>query len=60
MQSLFYGIISNMKDIAKALKEIKKMNLPRTEFVQFMENIHNPFIVLIACILSLRTNDKTT
>lgn len=35
-------------------------NLPRTEFVQFMENIHDPFIVLIACILSLRTNDRTT
>ncbi|MBR6163699.1 endonuclease III [bacterium] len=49
-----------MKDIAKALKEMKKMKLPRTEFVRFMEDIHNPFIVLIACILSLRTNDKTT
>ncbi len=49
-----------MKDIKKALKEIKKMNLPRTEFVQFMEDIKDPFIVLIACILSLRTNDKTT
>ncbi len=36
------------------------MNLPYTEFVQFMENINDPFIVLIACILSLRTNDKTT
>ncbi|MBQ4122916.1 endonuclease III [bacterium] len=36
------------------------MNLPQTEFVQFMEDIHDPFIVLISCILSLRTNDKTT
>lgn len=36
------------------------MNLPQTEFVKFMEQIHDPFIVLIACILSLRTNDKTT
>ena len=36
------------------------MNLPYTEFVQFMEKINDPFIVLIACILSLRTNDKTT
>jgi len=36
------------------------MNLPQTEFVRFMENIHDPFIVLIACILSLRTNDRTT
>ena len=49
-----------MKDIKKALKEIEKMNLPRTEFVQFMEDIKDPFIVLIACILSLRTNDRTT
>lgn len=32
----------------------------RTEFVEFMENIHNPFIVLICCILSLRTKDETT
>ena len=39
---------------------LNKANLPRTEFVQFMENIHDPFIVLIACILSLRTNDRTT
>ena len=53
-------MIKPMKDIKKALKEIKKMNLPRTEFVQFMEDIKDPFIVLIACILSLRTNDKTT
>lgn len=49
-----------MKDISKALKIMKKMDLPRTDFVQFMEEIQNPFIVLIACILSLRTNDKTT
>lgn len=39
---------------------LNSANLPRTEFVQFMENIHDPFIVLIACILSLRTNDRTT
>ena len=37
-----------------------KADLPRTDFVMFMENIHDPFIVLIACILSLRTNDRTT
>lgn len=36
------------------------MNLPYTQFVQFMEDIRDPFIVLIACILSLRTNDRTT
>lgn len=36
------------------------MNLPQTEFVKFMEDINDPFIVLIGCILSLRTNDITT
>ena len=41
-------------------KALNKADLPRTDFVRFMENIHDPFIVLIACILSLRTNDKTT
>ncbi len=34
--------------------------LPHSEFVDFMENIKDPYIVLICCILSLRTNDKTT
>ena len=42
------------------ISALNTANLPRTEFVQFMENIHDPFIVLIACILSLRTNDRTT
>lgn len=49
-----------MKNIDIIFKFLKEAELPRTEFVQFMENIHNPFIVLISCILSLRTNDKTT
>lgn len=49
-----------IKNFDKIINEIKKMNLPYTEFVQFMEKINDPFIVLIACILSLRTNDKTT
>lgn len=34
--------------------------LPHSEFVDFMENIKDPYIVLICCILSLRTNDKNT
>lgn len=49
-----------MKNIDQIIKNIKKHNLPLTDFVKFMEDTHNPFIVLIACILSLRTNDKTT
>ena len=31
-----------------------------TEFVDFMENLKDPYLVLICCILSLRTNDKIT
>ncbi|MCD8025011.1 MAG: endonuclease III, partial [Candidatus Gastranaerophilales bacterium] len=32
----------------------------QSDFVKFMERANDPFIVLICCILSLRTNDKTT
>ena len=49
-----------IKNFNKIISEIKNMNLPYTEFVKFMEDINDPFIVLIGCILSLRTNDKTT
>lgn len=49
-----------IKNFSKIINGIKEMKLPQTEFVRFMEDIHDPFIVLIACILSLRTNDKTT
>ena len=47
-------------DIDKIVKNLKSANQKRSEFVEFMENYKDPFIVLIACILSLRTNDKTT
>lgn len=49
-----------IKNFNKIIENIKAMNLPYTEFVKFMEDINDPFIVLIGCILSLRTNDKTT
>ena len=49
-----------MKDIDKIVEGIKKANLPQSEFVKLMEEFHDPFLVLICCILSLRTNDKTT
>ena len=49
-----------IKNFDKIIDEIKNMNLPYTEFVRFMEGINDPFIVVIGCILSLRTNDKTT
>ena len=47
-------------NIDKIIKGIKEANLPQTEFVKLMETFNDPFKVLICCILSLRTNDKTT
>ncbi len=41
-------------------EEFNANRLEHSEFVDFMENVKNPYIVLICCILSLRTNDKTT
>lgn len=49
-----------MKNIDKIFEILRKADLPQTEFVKFNEQVKNPFIVLIGCILSLRTNDKTT
>ncbi len=43
--------------LQKAFNENK---LIHSEFVDFMENVKNPYLVLICCILSLRTNDKIT
>lgn len=41
-------------------KAFDENNLIHSEFVDFMENVKNPYLVLICCILSLRTNDKIT
>ena len=53
-----------MVDIDKIIETLKKdnesMRVVQTEFVKFMENVNDPYLVLICCILSLRTNDKTT
>lgn len=46
--------------IDKIMEALKNDNTPRTEFVKLMEEYQEPFLVLISCILSLRTNDKTT
>lgn len=47
--------------IIKCLKEDNIYNrVVRSDFVKFMEQVHDPFIALISTILSLRTNDKTT
>lgn len=50
--------IDNIFEILK--DDFESSKLTHSEFVDFMENIKNPYIVLICCILSLRTNDKIT
>lgn len=47
-------------DIEKIVQILKKSKQPQSDFVKLMENYKDPFLVLISCILSLRTNDKTT
>ncbi len=49
-----------MIDIDKIVESLKTANQPRSDFVNLMEDFHNPYLVLIGCILSLRTNDRTT
>lgn len=47
--------------IVSALKDdYTQGRVQHSEFVDFMEQIADPYLVLICCILSLRTNDKTT
>jgi endonuclease III len=46
--------------IEKIVQILKQAKQPQSDFVKLMESFNNPFSVLIACILSLRTNDKTT
>ncbi len=49
-----------MTDIDKIVSLLKNAKQPQSEFVKLMDSFKNPYLVLIACILSLRTNDKTT
>ena len=46
--------------IDKIVEALKNAKQPRSEFVELMEQFNDPYLVLIGCILSLRTNDKTT
>ena len=47
-------------DIEKVIQILVDAKQPKSDFVKLMDNFDNPFLVLISCILSLRTNDKTT
>lgn len=49
-----------MDNIDKIVELLKKADQQRSDFVQLMEEFNDPYLVLIGCILSLRTNDKTT
>lgn len=49
-----------MENIDKIIKILRDSKQPHSEFVKLMESFTDPFLVLISCILSLRTNDKTT
>ena len=49
-----------MVDIDKVVTTLEKAKQPQSDFVKLMDSLKDPYIVLIACILSLRTNDRTT
>ena len=44
-------------NIVKNLEDAKQQ---KSDFVGLMDSFNDPYLVLIACILSLRTNDRTT
>lgn len=46
--------------IEKIVSTLKNANQPQSDFVKLMDSFDSPYLVLISCILSLRTNDKTT
>ena len=50
----------NDKDINKIVSTLINAKQQRSEFVDLMDTFESPYLVLISCILSLRTNDRTT
>jgi len=47
-------------DIEKIVQILKDAEQQQSKFVKLMDTFNDPFLVLISCILSLRTNDKIT
>ena len=47
-------------NIDKVVELLKLAKQPQSDFVKLMDTFKDPYLVLIACILSLRTNDRTT
>ena len=48
------------ENINEIVDLLKKADEPKSDFVKLMDTFNDPYLVLISCILSLRTNDKTT
>lgn len=48
------------KDIKSVVQILENAKQPQSDFVKLMDSFKNPYLVLISCILSLRTNDRTT
>lgn len=46
--------------IPKLKNDYLQKKVQHSDFVDFMENLNDAYLVLICCILSLRTNDKIT
>jgi endonuclease-3 len=51
---------ANSFDIEKVVQTLEEADEPQSDFVRLMDSFKSPYLVLIACILSLRTNDRTT
>lgn len=49
-----------MTDIDKIVQLLKDAKQETSDFAKLMESYKDPYLVLISCILSLRTNDNTT
>ena len=49
-----------MAEIDEIVELLKNAEQPKSEFVNLMDTFDDPYLVLIGCILSLSTNDKTT
>ncbi len=49
-----------MVNIDAVVKDLGNAKQQKSEFVGLMDSFNDPYLVLISCILSLRTNDKTT
>ena len=47
-------------DIDAVVCTLEEANQKKSDFVNLMDSFKDPYLVLIACILSLRTNDRTT